>query len=110
MFAQTNAPYPNRIQIVLTPLTGPFVQDGPLGAFDPRRDLTVVVDGVVQVVQTFAFDAANNRYLLYLENAINLQGTIQIIHHVPSPPFEFQTNPPLFDVTPGEFPGTGSGG
>ena len=110
MQAETNAPYPNRIQLLLAPFAGPFVQDGPLGAFDPRRDLEVYVDGVRQVVQTFAFDAANNRYLLYLQNAINLQGTIQIVHHVPSPPFEFQTNPPLFDVTPGSEPGLGGGG
>jgi hypothetical protein len=110
MFAQTNEPYPNRIQIVLAPFFGPFVQDGPLGAFDPRRDLEVYVDGVLQPVQTFAFDAANNRYLLYMQNAINLNGTIQIVHHVPSPPFQFQTNPPLFDLTPGTSPGIDGGG
>ena len=110
MYATTNGPYANRIAIWLAPFFGPFVQDGPLGEFDPRRDLEVYVDGVRQVVQTFAFDAANNRYLLYLQNAINLKGTIQIVHHVPSPPFQFQTNPPLFDLTPGDEPGSGSGG
>lgn len=87
MYAQTNLPYPNRIQIVLAPLVGPFVQDGPLGAFDPRRDLQVYVDGALQTVQTFSFDPANNRYLLFMATAINLQGVIQIVHHVPSPPF-----------------------
>jgi hypothetical protein len=110
MFAQTNAPYPNRIQIVLAPFVGPFVQDGPLGEFDPRRDLQVYVDGVLQPVQTFSFDETNNRYLLFMQNAINLQGVIQIVHHVPSPPFQFQTNPPLFDLTPGDSPGIDGGG
>jgi len=110
MFAQTNAPYLNRIQLVCAPFTGPFVQDGPLGEFDPRRDLQVYVDGVLQTIQTFSFDAVNNRYLLYLANAINLQGVIQVIHHVPSPPFSFQTNPPLFDITPGDSPGIDGGG
>ena len=110
MFAQTNAPYPNRIQLQCSPLVGPFVQDGPLGAFDPRRDLLVYADGVLQTIQTFSFDAVNNRYLLYLANAINLQGVIQVIHHVPSPPFSFSTNPPLFDVTPGDSPGIDGGG
>jgi hypothetical protein len=66
MYAQANAPYPNRIQIVLSPLTGPFVQDGPLGLFNPVRDLEVYVDGKRQVISTYAFDAANNRYLLYM--------------------------------------------
>jgi len=110
MYAQTNQPYPNRIQLVLAPLVGPFVQDGPLGAFDPRRDLQVYVDGVLQVIQTFSFDPVNNRYLLFLATAFNLQGVIQVVHHCPSPPFSFQTNPPLFDVTPGDEPGSGSGG
>ena len=110
MYVQTNSPYANRIQLVLAPFVGPFVQDGPLGAFDPRRDLEVYVDGVKQVIQTFSFDAPNNRYLLYMANAINLQGTIQVVHHVPSPPFQFQTNPPLFDLSLGDDPGSGSGG
>lgn len=87
MYAQTNAPYPNRIELVLAPFVGPFVQPGPLGAFDPRRDLQVYVDGVLQIVQTFSFDQVNNRYLLYMATAINVQGVIQIIYHVPSPPF-----------------------
>src|SRR5258708_5213318 len=108
--AETNAPYPNRIQLLLAPFVGPFVQDGPLGAFDPRRDLSVYVDGQLLTVQTFSFDAVNNRYLLYMSSAFNLQGLIQVIHHIPSPPFSFQTNPPLFDVTPGSEPGSGSGG
>jgi hypothetical protein len=110
MYAQTNAPYPNRIALWLSPFTGPFVQDGPLGSFDPRRDLQVYVDGTLTTIQSFSFDAVNNRYLLYCASAINLQGVIQVIHHVPSPPFQFQTNPPLFDLTPGDEPDSGSGG
>jgi hypothetical protein len=110
MIAETNAPFPNRIQIILNPLIGPFTQDGPLGQFDPRRDLQVYVDGVLQPVQTFAYDANNNRYLLYMEQEINLQGVIQIIHHMPSPPFQFTQNPPLFDLTPGDSPGMDGGG
>src|SRR5271168_854619 len=88
MIAETNQPYPNRIQLVLAPYVGPLVQDGPLGAFDPRHDLEVYVDGVLQTVQTFSFDQANNRYLLFLATAFNLQGVIQIVYHVPSPSFE----------------------
>ena len=95
MYAQTNSPYPNRIQLVLAPFNGPFIQNGPLGAFDPRRDLQVYVDGSLQPVQTFSFDAGNNRYLLFMASAINLQGVIQIIHHVPSPPFESETSQQL---------------
>lgn len=88
MYVQTNQPYSNRIQIVLAPFIGPFGQNGPLGDFDPRRDLQVYVDGVLQVVQSFSYDAVNNRYLLFMQNSINLQGVIQIVYHVPSPSFQ----------------------
>ena len=91
MRVETNAPYPNRIQLLLDnpgPLQAVF-QDGPLGGFDPRRDLEVYVDGTLTTVSTFTFDVPNNRYLLYTQNAINLQGVIQVIHHMPNPPFQF---------------------
>lgn len=100
----TNAPYPDRIQLVLTPLLGPFVQGGPLGTFDPRRDLEVYVDGELIPVRTFSFDANNNRYLLFMDRNINLQGVVQVVHHMPSPPFIANVNPPLFDLTDGDEP------
>ena len=87
MYAQTNGPYLNRIQISCYPFIGPFSQNGPLGNFDPIRDLEVYVDGVRVTISQWAFDASNNRYLLYTQKQINLQGVIQVIHHMPSPPF-----------------------
>jgi hypothetical protein len=90
----TNLPYPNRIQWVLENYTGPFSQDGPLGSFDPRRDLEVYVDGLLTPVHSFVFDTANNRYLLYMSRNINLQGVIQVVHHMPNPPFHALYAPP----------------
>lgn len=124
MYAQTNAPYPNRIQLVLGSTTGwgllwgeswggassptrgwgllwgeswggaetnfffgPFVQSGPLGAFNPIRDLRIYVDGRKLSIQTYAFDAANSRYLMYADDLFNLQGVIQIVYHMPNPVF-----------------------
>ncbi len=110
MYVQTNQPYNDRIQIVCDPYIGPFTQDGPRGSFDPRRELQVSVDGQLIPVRTFVFDANNNRYLLYMDQPINLQGVIQITHHMPSPPFRYTQNPPLFDLTPGSSPGLDSGG
>src|SRR5208282_5581223 len=98
--AVTNAPYTARVQLQLTPagLTGPLVQfgptgatgtgaTGPLGAFDPRRDLEIYVDGSLIDVLTFSFDTDNNRYLMFADKAIDLQGVIQVVHRMPSPPF-----------------------
>jgi len=87
IYAETNAPYLNRIQLVLAPYVGPFSQSGPLGSFNPTRDLQVYVDGVPIAVQTWSFDGVENRYLLFMPQLIDLQGAIQVIHHVPSPPF-----------------------
>lgn len=86
--ALTNGPYPNRIQLVVnSPYFGPFMQIGPLGAFNPARDLSIYVDGSLQTVQSWAFDGTNNRYLIYLVQAIDPQGFVQVVHHVPNPPF-----------------------
>jgi hypothetical protein len=109
MQAITNLPYPNRIQLLCTPFQGPFVQDGPLGVFDPRRDLVVWVDGVLTPILTFSYDANNNRYLLYMASPINLQGLIQVVHHMPDPPFSFQTNPPILNVQLGVEPDIDAG-
>lgn len=87
----TNQQYPNRIQMLLNEYTGVLTQNGILGSFDPRRDLTVYVDGSLVAVRTFSFDSVNNRYLLYMENSINVQGVVQAIHHMPSPPFQTST-------------------
>ena len=83
-----NAPYPNRLQLVCDPYIGPFEQEGPLGLFDPARDLRIYVDGVLQTVQTSYFDSVNNRYLVFMTQAFNLQGFVQVVHHVPNPPFQ----------------------
>lgn len=90
MVIETNQPYLNRIQWILgSDYAGPFVQDGPLGLLDPRRDLEIYVDGVLTPVLSYTFDTANNRYLMYTERPFNLQGVIQVVHHMPSPPFKF---------------------
>jgi hypothetical protein len=66
---------------------GPLTQSGPLANFDPRRDLAIYADGELLTVQSFSYDTFNNRYLLYMNTAFNLTGTVQANHHVPSPAF-----------------------
>ena len=87
IYAETNAPYPNRIALYLAPYVGPFFQNGPSGTFNPIRDLSSVRRWSIHDDSTWSFDSVNNRYLLYLNQAFNLQGVVQIVHHVPDPPF-----------------------
>jgi len=112
LYVQTNGPYANRIALYCAPFIGPFIQPGPgtLGMFNPIRDLQIWIDGAETPIQTWSFDSANNRYLLFTETQINLQGVIQVVHHMPNPPFAAESNPPIFDLTPGESPGEDSGG
>ena len=91
----TNAAYPTRIQWILNEYIGPFIQNGPLGELDPRRDLEIYVDGVLLPVLTYTFDSINNRYLLYMESPFNLQGVIQVIFSMPDPPFLPQNVTPV---------------
>jgi hypothetical protein len=108
--AIVNGPYPNRLQIALGgAVQGPFVQDGPLGLFNPIRDLQVYVDGALLTIQTWTFDQANNRYLLYATTAFNLQGLIQVVHHMPNPPFQYNSNPPVLGVQVGTEPDIDAG-
>jgi hypothetical protein len=109
MQAIANAPYPNRLQLVCNPYIGPFEQEGPLGLFDPARDLSIYVDGVLQTVQTSYFDSVNNRYLIFMTQAFNLQGFIQVIHHVPNPPFAFTTSELVLGIQLGTEPDIDAG-
>jgi hypothetical protein len=86
--AFTNGAYPNRVQLVVSPpFVGPFTQPGPLGAFNPVRDLSIYADGALQTISSFSFDTNNSRYLIYLIQAIDPQSFVQVVHHVPNPPF-----------------------
>ena len=90
--AIVNAPYSNRIQLALGDWIGPLVQPtSPPRLFDPTRkqDLEIYVDGLPVSVKTASYDAVNNRYLLFMDRDINLKGVIQVIHHMPKPPFQY---------------------
>ena len=91
LVAQTNAPYPNRIQLVLGDWIGPLIQpSSPPVEFDPTNPehLEVYVDGLPLIIQNVSFDSVNNRYLLFADKQFNLQGVVQVIHHMPDPPFQ----------------------
>ena len=90
--ATTNAPYPNRLQLMLGDWIGPFIQPAsPPVEFDPTnpKHLEVYVDGLPLAIINASYDPVNNRYLLFADKAFNLQGVIQLIHHMPRPPFQY---------------------
>lgn len=100
--AVANSRYPNRIELKLGTILGPLASNGgspPLGFFDPRRDIQLYVDGIRIPIINFSFDVPQNRYLLYTYQLFNVLGTVQIIHHMPEPPFVDTSSPPL--VVPG---------
>jgi hypothetical protein len=90
----TNGPYSNRIQMTLDSLTGPL-SSTVLGPFAPLRDLSVYLDGVRLTIQTSYFDPINNRYLIFMNKVFNLEGLIQVFHHMPNPNFLDINNQPL---------------
>ena len=87
MYAQTSGTHADRVVIFLTPLIGPLTQDGPLAGFDPRRDVEIYVDGVLVPVRTAFFNSVQNSYVLFMDRAIDVQGIIQVMHHMPDPSF-----------------------
>jgi hypothetical protein len=91
---ETNLPYASRIQMTLGSLTGPLTSTT-LGAFTPRRDLIFYLDGQRLPVQTSYFDVVNNRYLIFMTKTFDLQGLIQVVHHMPNPNFLDTSNTPL---------------
>ena len=92
--AMVNTPHPDRIQLLLGSLHGPLFSDT-LGAFDPRRDVAVYLNGRKVVPKAFTFDSPNNRYLLFLSEVIVFDPPpiVQLLHHMPSSPF-ISPNPP----------------
>lgn len=78
-----NANYPNRIELQLGALTGPFTASST--ALDPRQVFELYVDGDPKPIVSFSFDATNNRYLLFTAKPISATQVVQLIYHIPSP-------------------------
>jgi hypothetical protein len=83
---ETNAPYPNRIQLILgDQITGPLV--GSTRAFNPSVDVTVYIDGIAVALANWSFDSANNRYLLYTYAIFDPTSIVQAVYHMSTPLF-----------------------
>lgn len=88
ILAYISSSAPNCIQLVLNGVTGPFTQAaGPLGSFNPQRDLTVYIDGSRVDIGQAWFDSSHNQYLLFMKKIVSPYSVVQVVHHVPEPPF-----------------------
>ena len=74
-----------------------------LGDMDPSRDLTIYAGGKRVQVINWAWDSVGNRYLIFLSEDIT-GDFLQVIHHLPDPPFMVMSNPTLANVTQGNCP------
>lgn len=92
--AQVNAPYGNRVQVLLGSLQGPLAS-ATLGALDPVRDFTVYVDGTPATLLSGVYDPGHNRYLVFSSTVLDLTGVIQVLHAMPIAPFLSATGDPL---------------
>lgn len=86
MYAEVSSVYPNRIALYLEALSGPLLSTG-LGWFNPGRDLQMYVNGAPLTVQSWNFDLLNNRYLIFVGSPIDPTDFVQVVHHMPAPPF-----------------------
>ena len=103
--AVVNRLHPNRVQVRLgSDISGPLFSITK-GMFDPRRDLDVYNGGRPMTVSSYTWDPVRNRYLLFLEEGLDLDLPVQVIHHVPNPAFaEYDENPDLLQVSLGRDP------
>ena len=102
--AIANRPTPYRLQLVLNDLTGPL-SNSAIGMFDLRKHVAIYNGGRLIGVDSFTWDSNRNRYLIFLKQALDFELPIQVIHHVPSPPFsESEGNPSLLNTDPGHDP------
>jgi hypothetical protein len=99
--ALVREPTPNRIELYPD-------GKGPLLAgtrtFDPTKDLKAYVDGTPLNITSFIWDSPRNRYVMFTDKSFNTQGYIQVIHHMPNPPFQTLSNPALANMSAGTHP------
>jgi hypothetical protein len=76
-----------------------------LGPFNPIRDVQVYVGGAPVQIVSAHWDAPGNKYVIYVDEDMTAnKDLIQIIHHVPEPPFFLASNPTLANLSRGGNP------
>lgn len=77
--------------------------------FNPNTDIEVYVDGILTSVASSSYDVTSNAYHLYLKVPISSDNVVQIIHHMPAPPFVQTTSLGVFSFGFGNSFGTSFG-
>ena len=80
----------NLIRLQAT-VQGPFnrfdLSSGGMVNFNPMVDLELYVDGLPETISSYSYDKATNTYLLYMRRSVTSDNIVQLIHHMPSPPY-----------------------
>jgi hypothetical protein len=71
--------------------------------FNPTTDVEVWVDGLQIQVKSFLYDADTTTYQLYLGISLTADNVVQVIHHMPNPPFTSGTTLYSFAVVASEI-------
>jgi hypothetical protein len=80
--------------------------NGSLENLDPAQYFGVYSGGKPMVVSNYVWDAVGNRYLMYTTEDMP-DSFVQVIYHVPSPPFWLESNPQLANISQGSSPTLG---
>jgi hypothetical protein len=89
MSSQVSANCIGNLVNLVSSISGPFSRtvNGTAVAFNPITDLEIWLNGTLISVESSGFSASTNTYMIYLSVFPDSGDLLQIIHHMPSPPF-----------------------
>jgi hypothetical protein len=87
--SQVSTEFLGNVVNLISSIGGPFSRtvDALTVNFNPMTDVEVWVDGIQIQVKSFLYDAATTTYQLYLGISLTTDNVVQVIHHMPNPPF-----------------------
>ena len=89
MIPQCSATFFGNMVNLVSSVGGPFSRTVGMTVvnFNPAKDIQVWVDGNQTQVKSFSFNSATSTYQLYLGVSLTSANVVQVIHHMPNPPF-----------------------
>jgi len=103
--SQISSEFLGSMVTLVSSVGGPFSRtvDAVTVNFNPTTDVEVWVDGLQIQVKSFLYDADTTTYQLYLGISLTADNVVQVIHHMPNPPFTSGTTLYSFAVVASEI-------